>query len=115
MAREIRIIRLSPMEVARLERLCSYPDPDIKSDAIIFDHSVSFNEDRVAYIQVISGLHPEKQPCWTQAVLFQDGIADELLELACTPPGDTILGEYNMYIGDAEYTVDVVIDKNEEL
>ena len=114
MAREIRILRLTTDEVARLERLCSAPDPDVEQDAIVFDRSVSFSSDCVGYVQVISSVQPEKHPCWTQAVLFQQGVADELLELACTPPGDVVLGEYNMYLGKREYTIDVVIDKNEE-
>ena len=114
MTREIRILRLTADEVARLERLCATPDPDVENDVVVFDRSVSFSSNCVGYVQVISSVNSEKKPCWTQAVLFQQGVSDELLELACTPPGDTVLGEYNMYLGDREYTIDVVIDKNEE-
>lgn len=113
MTREIRILRLTTDEVARLERLCATPDPDVENDAVIFDRGVSFGSNCVGYVQVISSAHPEKKPCWTQAVLFQQAMG-ELLELACTPPGDAVLGEYNMQLGDREYTIDVVIDKNEE-
>ena len=115
MAREIRILRLGREEAARLERLCSSVDPDLDSDEVIFDRDVSFGEDRTACIQVISSNDPGKQPCWTQAVLFQHGVAGEYLELACTPPGDTVLGEYSVYLKDMEYTIDVVLDNNEEV
>ena len=114
MARETQILRLTVDEVARLERLCTTPDPDVANDAVVFDRSVSFSSDCVGYVQVISSARPDKKPCWTQAVLFQQGVSDELLELVCTPPGDTVLGEYNMRIGNREYTIDVVLDRNEE-
>ena len=115
MTRETQILRLTADEVARLERLCTAPDPDVENNAVVFDRSVSFSSNCVGYVQVISSAHPGKKPCWTQAVLFQQGVSDELLELVCTPPGDTVLGEYNMHLGDREYTIDVVLDKNEEV
>ena len=115
MTREIRILRLGRDEAARLERLCAAPDPDLARDQIVFDRDVPFSEDRTACIQVISSSDPGKKACWTQAVLFQHGVADEFLELACTPPGDTVLGEYCMYLKDDEYTIDVVLDNNEEI
>ena len=115
MTRNIRIIQLCPAETNRLERLCSRPDPDLESDAVIFSRGVEFDEDRIAYVQVISDRNPQKKPCCTQAVLFQRGVTDELIELACTPPGTTVLGEYNMRLGDSEYMIDVIVDKNEEV
>lgn len=114
MAREIRILRLSRSDVARLERLCSQPDADLARDSIVCDYCVPFSEERTAYVQIISSDDPNKQPCWTQAVLFQQGIEDELFELACTPPGEAILGEYCMYLKDSEYTIDVVMDNEDE-
>ena len=114
MAREIRILRLGREEAARLERLCSSTDPELERDAVIFDRGITFSHDRTGCIQVISSANPGKQPCWTQAVLFQQGVADEYLELACTPPGDTVLGEYCMHLKDMEYMIDVVLDNDEE-
>ncbi len=112
MARNVRIIQIEPTDVSRLERLCTLPDPELTPDSIIFERSTDFDEDRTISVQVISSKKPAKEPCWTQAVLFQKGIANELIELACTPPGSAAMGEYRMQVGGDEYTVDVVVDKN---
>ena len=114
MARETRILRISRPDVERLERLCTSPDPSLERDSIVFDRSVPFGDDRTAYIQVISSKEPTEQPCWTQAVLFQRGVADEYLELACTPPGTAVLGEYCMRLVHTDYVIDVVLDRNED-
>lgn len=114
MARETRILRISRPDVERLERLCTSPDPSLERDSIVFDRSVPFGDDRTAYIQVISSKEPTEQPCWTQAVLFQRGVTDEYLELACTPPGTAVLGEYCMHLVHTDYVIDVVLDRNED-
>lgn len=114
MEREIRILKISRLDSGRMARLCDLPDPTLERDTIVFDCKVPFDNERIAYVQVISSKDPAKEPCWTQAVLLQQSAANAHLELACTAPGNAFLGEYRLHSNHKDYVIDVILDNHEE-
>ena len=88
-----------------MERICQESDSSVKKDGIEFDEEYKFDNGIRMAIQVCTTSDPSEESCYTQGVLFdKDGN-----ELACTDVGESFLGEYNIYDGDDEYEVNVVI------
>ena len=86
-------------------------DPELPSDEAIFDQGlvISPGAGFSMMVQVITPNDPESEPCWSQAVLFdQDG-----RELACTEPSESLKGEWVIGYDCHEYHL-VVVSRGQE-
>jgi len=61
---------------------------------VIFDEEVPFLDNHFMVVQVIASEEPDKEPCWTQGILFNV----QGRECGFTEPGEKLLGEYR--VGD---------------
>jgi hypothetical protein len=91
-------------EAEQLEHFCHEAPGSCGRDEPIFDEEVVFDNGKRMAIQVIASTEPDKEPCWTQGVVF-DSMGNEM---GCTDVGDSFLGEYSVFDGEDEYVVDVV-------
>ena len=53
-----------------MERFCNEPPMDCGRGEAIFDEEIVFSNGWRMIIQVISSENPDKEPCWTQGVVF---------------------------------------------
>lgn len=91
-------------QVAEVQRVCDEPPgSDCEQATPIFTWTAKFPNGLQADVKVVSDSEPEEQPCWCEAVLFNE----KGYELVCTEPSDTPWDEWSfMYEGD-EYVVNV--------
>ena len=73
-----------------MNRILNETDSKLVKDSVQFDHEVVFDNGFRMAIQVVSGLNPATELCWTQGVLF-DEVGNEL---NFTEVGESFLGEY---------------------
>jgi hypothetical protein len=86
-----------------MERICEFPDSNVKSKGVEFDEEYCFENGMRMAIQVCPSNTPTEESCWTQGVLFtSDGH-----EVGCTDVGESFLGEYCVWDEEDEYVVDV--------
>ena len=91
-----------PRDICKvLEQACSYPISDVGRGETIFDEEVIFQDGNRMAIQVVTSLEPEKEPAWTQGVLF----APNGTELGFTECGDSFIDEYIVWYNNTEYSV----------
>lgn len=115
MGRQIKIAKVPPLEVSRLQRLCSQPDSSLAPNSLMYSVEVLFDDGRLGCVQVTAPADPAVDPCISCAAIFEDVKHAGLLELACTSPGNVLLGEYRVSSGGVEYVIDVIKDKDDEL
>jgi hypothetical protein len=89
----------------QLEEACVNTLSDCARDEPLFDEEVVFENGNRMAIQVIASTEPDKEPAWTQGVVF-DKVGNEL---GCTDVGESFLGEYFVFSDDDTYVCDVVI------
>ena len=98
----------------RLERFCEEPpgrENCAGKDVSLFDEEYVFpNGNRMA-IQVCPSTDPDEESCWTQGVVF----APNGEEIGCTDCGESLLGEFSVFVDEDEYTVDVQIGTKQQL
>ena len=115
MGRQIKIAKVPLLEVSRLQRLCSQPDSALAPNSLVYNVEVLFDDGRLGCVQVTASNDPATTPCISCAAIFEDVEGAGLLELACTRPGNALLGEYSVNCGGAQYVIDVIKDRNDEL
>jgi hypothetical protein len=76
----------------QLERWCDKPQAKYDRGAVIFDKEVYFLDRHFMVVQVITSNEPDKEPCWTQGILFNE----QGRECGFTEPGEEFLGEYQI-------------------
>lgn len=82
-------------------KACSEAAGAEPKDKAIFDREVTFPNGLRIAIQVVTTENPEKEPCWTQAVAF-DQVGNEV---GLTDVNDVFLGDYSIEIDGEKYTV----------
>lgn len=111
--RELRI----PADVAeRYDKLMDPPGGELDYDkndipryACLERWTVRFDGSYEADVKVCSGDSSQKDPLWSEAVLFLDG-----RQVCCTDAGDQIAGEYELEHDGNRFVVDVIASKGEE-
>jgi len=96
------VMTVDPPLADHLERCCEKPPTSCGRGEVVFDEEVHFLDKYFMIVQVIASEEPDKEPCWTQGVLFNV----QGRECGFTEPGEYFLGEYR--VGD--YCVKVEIE-----
>ena len=96
---------VDPPLADQLERWCENPPSGpattfLSRGDIVFDEEVHFMDKHFMVVQVIASEEPDKEPCWTQGVLFNP----QGRECGMTPPCEVFLGGYQ--VGNYHVTVE---------
>ena len=87
-----------------IDRLCHEPEKEPlahKGGSVIFDDEVHFLDKHFMVIQVVASKEPDKEPAWTQGILFNA----QGRECGITPQTEEFLGTYQ--VGNYCVTVEI--------
>lgn len=84
-----------------VEKLLKEPSSDVEKDKVVFEVSHTFNNGYQMCIQLVSDLMPSKNPCWTQAILYDN----EGNELTQSEVEDQFFGNWNIEFEDEYYSI----------
>lgn len=79
------------------------PGSDCEQAAPVFVWTAKFPNGFEADVKVVSASNPEEEPCWCEAVLFDD----KGVEIMCSEPSDEPWDEWSFEHAGIEYVVNV--------
>jgi hypothetical protein len=91
------VMTVDPPLADQLERWCENPPSGpattfMGRGNVVFDEEVHFLDKHFMVVQVVASEEPDKEPCWTQGILFNE----QGREVGMTDVGEEFLGEYQV-------------------